>query len=171
MADYRVRSSSFGRSPMEGSEAVPSADGRLQSQKQFFRPKADGTTERFAGRSRAGGVLPCADPRMLRFARRLVPARNGLGARHFPALLWGGRWRTFSRDRQTGTRPSRSKRIAFGEIGKPTGSHPGGSDRSPESRKAVTRGLSLPARWAEMLASRGSTRCEGSTEGKRIGGG
>jgi len=44
--------------------------------------------EQFPGRSRAGGGLPCADPRMLRIARRLVPARNGLGARHNPAFLW-----------------------------------------------------------------------------------
>src|SRR5208283_116829 len=52
--------------------------------------------------------------------------------------------------------------MAFWVIVEPTGSHPGGSDRSPESRKAATRGLSPPASGAEMLASNCSTHREQS---------
>jgi len=39
----------------------------------------------------------------------------------------------------------------------------------PESRKAVTRGLSPPASWAEMLASACSTRSQQSTAGQAAG--
>src|SRR5208283_5373392 len=59
--------------------------------------------------------------------------------------------------------------MAFWVIVEPTGSHPGGSERSPESRKAATRGLSPPASGAEMLASNCSTHRQQSTAGQGAG--